>query len=529
MAGLSLADELSDIDNVCIITKEALKDSATSYAQGGIAAALGEMDLPEQHFQDTLQAGAGLCDEDAVRILCHEGVECIHAIIEGGMPFTKDREGKLHMGREAGHSESRVLHVDDQTGKAIVKFLFKKILEKKNIIIYENTIAIDLITEHHINKNKKASKCYGVYTLDSQTGEIKTFLADYICLATGGIGQVYSVTTNPEVSTGDGIAMAYRAGCRVRNMEFTQFHPTALYYTHNPAFLLTEALRGFGATLTLQGGERFMPKHHPKAELAPRDIVARTIDLELKKTGEKFVYLNVFHKAESEIRRFFPSIYHKLQNDFKLDITKEPIPVAPAAHYLCGGIMVDLGSRSDLDFLYAMGECASTGVHGANRLASNSILEALVFSNRAAISIQNDFSQGRHKQKQEMFSCIPQWDELNTKAVSERVMISHDSEAIKKIMQDYVGIVRSNLKLRRAIKHIDIIYEEIIQFYYKAKLSQELIELRNIAATAHLVIRSALQRKESRGLHYNIDYPENRETSRKDTIIIPKISKFTHH
>ena len=526
VAGLALADELSNIDSTCIITKQSLKESATSYAQGGIAAALGEMDLPERHLRDTLEAGAGLCDEQAVKILCYEGIKRTQAIIEGGMPFTKDPEGKLHMVREAGHSDSRILHVNDQTGKTVVDFLYKKVSDKKNITIFENTIAVDLITEYQIEKDQKASQCYGAYAMDTRTEEIKTFFADYICLATGGVGQVYSVTTNPKVCTGDGIAMAYRAGCRIRNMEFIQFHPTTLYSDRNPAFLITEALRGFEATLTLQSGKKFMAKYHPKEELAPRDIVARAIDFELKKTGEKFVYLNAYHKEESEIKKFFPTIYNKLLKDFKLDITKQPVPVAPAAHYLCGGILVDLNSRSDLDFLYALGECASTGVHGANRLASNSILEALVFAHRAMASIQNDFSQGKHKPKKKKYPHIPEWNELNTKTATERVIISHDNEEIKEIMQDYVGIVRSNLKLSRAIKRIDIIYEEIIQYYCQVKLSQELIELRNIAVTAQLIIRSALKRKESRGLHYNIDYPENRETSREDTIIIPKISKF---
>ena len=526
VAGLSLANRVCEFGSVCVVTKANQRESATLYAQGGIAAGLGKMSLKKNHLEDTLIAGAGLCDESAVQILCHEGPERIQEMIQMGMEFTLDQKGKLDLNREGGHRENRVLHVDDYTGRALVDFFLALVSDKKNIEFYERCFAIDLITEHQINRERKAwgersNRCYGVYVLDTLEKKIFPVIADYVCLATGGAGQVYPITTNPLVSSGDGIAMAYRAGCRVRNMEFIQFHPTALFSDVTPAFLLTEALRGAGACLRLPNGERFMQNHHPNAELAPRDIVARAIDTELKKSGSKHLYLDITHKKADEIKKKFPVIYKKLQDDFKLDITQEQIPIAPAAHYLCGGIMVDTRGRTDISFLYALGENASTGVHGGNRLASNSLLEALVFSKRAAESMLQRFHDKEHTIKTSELSNIPDWHEKKEQFFYTNLMLQHDKEEIQKIMWDYVGIVRSNMKLKRALKRIDIIYEEINAFYRKVRPSQRMVELRNIATVSQLIIRSALKREESRGLHYNIDYPENRDTSRSDTIITP--------
>ena len=530
VAGLSLADQVCEFGSVCVVTKANQRESATLYAQGGIAAGLGKMSLKKNHLEDTLIAGAGLCDESAVQILCHEGPERIQELIQMGMEFTLDQKGKLDLSREGGHRENRVLHVDDYTGRALVDFFLALVSNKKNIKFYERCFAIDLITEHQVDlppnheqklTGKRSNRCYGVYVLDTLEKKIFPVIADYVCLATGGAGQVYPITTNPLISSGDGIAMAYRAGCRVRNMEFIQFHPTALFSDITPAFLLTEALRGAGACLRLPNGERFMQHYHPNAELASRDIVARAIDTELKKSGIKHLYLDITHKKAEEVKKKFPVIHKKLHDDFKLDITQEQIPIAPAAHYLCGGIMVDTQGRTDISFLYALGENASTGVHGGNRLASNSLLEALVFSKRAAESILQRFRHKEHKIKTSALSKIPDWDEKKEQFFYTNVMIQHDKEEIQKIMWDYVGIVRSNMKLKRALKRIDIIYEEINAFYRKVRPSQRMVELRNIATVSQLIIRSALKRKESRGLHYNIDYPENRDTSRSDTIITP--------
>ncbi len=526
IAGLSVANQLSNLGDVCLLTKDNQRESATLYAQGGIAITLDKMNVTKNHLEDTLIAGAGLCDKDSVEILCHEGPDRIQEMIKMGMKFTKNKEGKFDLNREGGHRENRVLHVEDYTGRAIVDFLLKITSAKKNIELYEQYFVIDLITKQQINVNSKIKKkldnhCYGVYLLDIFQKKIFSVTADYICLATGGGGQVYPITTNPLISSGDGIAMAYRAGCRVRNMEFIQFHPTALFTDITPSFLLTEALRGFGAYLRLPNGVRFMEKYHPDKELAPRDIVARAIDTEIKKLDIKYVYLDVTHKDAKKIKNKFPMIYKRLYDDFKLDLTQEQIPVAPAAHYLCGGIMVNTYGQTDISFLYALGENASTGVHGGNRLASNSLLEALVFSHRISQAIHKSFSNGQHLEKKDNYLKIFHHNEQKKNIFDKNIINQYDRKKIQKIMWNYVGIIRSNIKLNQALKHINIIYEKINSFYKKTELNQEIVELKNIATVAQLIIRSALKRKESRGLHYSIDYPENRNTSRADTIITP--------
>jgi len=520
IAGLYFALKAAKLGRVTIVTKDAVDNAATTYAQGGIAAALGSWDNPQKHLADTLTAGAGLCDEQAVDILVREGVTRVQELIDMGMPFTRGGDGKLHFGREGGHNESRVLHTHDHTGRSIESLLLAHLEKEENIQLKSNHCVVELATEHHLKMRKNSQTAFGAYVLDCNSNTIDLITADYTILASGGAGRIYPVTTNPPVSTGDGVALAYRAGCRVRNLEFFQFHPTALAIrgrepASKPAFLITEALRGEGAILkNPKSGRAFMQDYHELRDLAPRDIVARAIDAELKRDGLDFVWLDITHREPDFTKEHFPLIYSTLIQKFNIDMTREPIPVVPAAHYMCGGVLVDYDGQSDLKNLFAIGEVASTGVHGGNRLASNSLLEGLVFAGRAVERIQKNASP---TEKPELMS----WDHTNTKNPEEWVLISHDFKEIRSIMWDYVGIVRSTLRLERALRRIDVIYGEIIDFYNRTVISRDLLELRNLALVAQLTIRSALSRTESRGLHFMTDYAENREPSRNDTILEP--------
>lgn len=510
IAGLFAALKVSQYADVTIVTKKEKTESNTNYAQGGIASVISSTDSFEKHIEDTLIAGAGLCNERIVKLMVEEGPDRINDLIDIGTQFSF-KDGSLDLALEGGHSMPRIIHAKDLTGKEIETALVKKINSLDNIKVIENTLAIELITEHNIYKMKSAvlanRKCYGAFVLDVSTGKVFKILAKAIILATGGVGQVYQHTTNPKIATGDGIAMGYRAGAKIANMEFIQFHPTTLYSASksvlgDQSFLISEAVRGFGGKLLTKDGKEFMSLYDSRKELAPRDIVARAIDSELKISGDDFVLLDISFKKSEEIKNLFPNIY---ENCFKrgIDITKQPIPVVPAAHYSCGGLIVDEFSRSSLNALYAIGEVSMTGVHGANRLASNSLLEAVVFAQRAAINI-NDFIKEKNFSQYD----IPDWDESGTLSADEKVLISHSLNEVKQTMSNYVGIVRSDQRLTRAAKRIHNIYDEIEVFYKTTKVFPELLELRNLISCAHVIIKSALQRKESRGLHYTLNYPE---------------------
>ena len=506
IAGMSFALKVADKGKVALICKTTLDEANTALAQGGVASVTNlEVDNFEKHIEDTMIAGDWLSDPVAVRKVVTEAPDRIRDLINWGVEFDKREDGQFDLHREGGHSEFRILHHADNTGFEIQQSLIKAVRSNPNIDIFENHFAIEIITQHHIGKivtrRTPGITCYGAYVLDQKTGAVDTFLAKITLMATGGVGAVYQTTTNPLVATGDGIAMVYRAKGTVRDMEFIQFHPTALYHPGDrPSFLITEAMRGYGAVLRNLDGEEFMHKYDPRLSLAPRDIVARAIDSEMKQHGHEHVYLDVTHKDPEETKHHFPNIYRKCL-ELGIDITKQYIPVAPAAHYLCGGIAVDTNGESSISHLYAVGECSCTGLHGGNRLASNSLIEAVVYADAAArhsseavghISFRTD---------------VPEWNDEGTRHPEEMVLITQSIKEVNQIMGTYVGIVRSNLRLDRAWNRLDILYEETEKLFKQSKASREICELRNIINVGYLIMRQAKERKESRGLHYTLDYP----------------------
>jgi L-aspartate oxidase len=511
LAGLTVALNLAGRKKVAVITKKALIDGSSDWAQGGIAAVLADDDSVEEHIRDTLTAGAGLCDEKVTRFVVEHGREEIEWLIGQGVPFTKDADSQLgyHLTREGGHSHRRVIHAADATGHAVQMTLCEQVRRHPNITLLENHIAVDLITGKKLGQTD--NRCYGAYVLDKDSGKVETYAARHTVLATGSAGKAYLYTTNPDVATGDGMAMGWRAGCRVANMEFIQFHPTCLYHPHAKSFLITEAVRGEGGILTLPDGTRFMPEHDPRAELATRDIVARAIDFEMKKRGLDCVYLDISHKPADFLKEHFPTIYARCL-ELGIDITRQPIPVVPAAHFSCGGIVTDLAARTDIPNLYAVGEVAFTGLHGANRLASNSLLECLVFGQSAARDIL--------EQPENPIQPLPEWDESRVTDADEEIVISHNWDELRRFMWDYVGIVRTNKRLERAQHRIKLLTEEIDDYYSNFRISNDLIELRNLVLTADLIVQCAMRRRESRGLHYSRDYPEQLAEA-KNTVLTP--------
>lgn len=520
IAGLSFALKAAKYAKVLIITKKEQAESNTNYAQGGIASVTSGDDSYSLHIKDTLDAGAGLCHLDAVEQIVKNGPHLINELIELGVNFSRS-SGKLELGREGGHSRKRIVHAKDLTGREVERALLHNVAINKNITVLEHHTAIDLITEHNIKGKSKAKNisCYGAYVYDELNDDIITVLSSLTVICTGGAGQIYLHTTNPAIATGDGIALGYRAGCDIGNMEFVQFHPTSLYEnkleTNNEqSFLISEALRGAGAILKTRQGEDFMHKYDSRGSLAPRDIVARAIDSEMKKHGDDYVYLDITSLKENEIKNKFPYIYKKCLS-IGINMAKDMIPVVPAAHYMCGGIVSDLNGKTSLGRLYVLGEASMTGVHGANRLASNSLLEALVFADKAAKLCRDEIKSVNLSKN----PAIPEWDSSGTENAEEWVLISQNRNEIKQIMSNYVGIVRSNLRLHRALRRIKLIKSEIETFYKKTRVSRELLELRNMAQISYMVIRSALLRRESRGLHYSTDYPGLKVKYLKDTII----------
>ncbi len=520
IAGLSLALKASQWGRVALVTKRAMHDSATDSAQGGLAVVLSEEDSFEDHIQDTLQAGAGLCREPVVRRVVTEAPARLQDLIQWGVRFSaaetvEPSEQRFELGLEGGHSRRRILHVGDYTGHAIEQVLVDRVRENPRIKTYEFHFAIDLITRRHLGQSKGEDACAGAYVLEVETGEVHTFLAKATALCTGGAGKVYLYTSNPDISTGDGMALAYRAGARLADMEFVQFHPTCLYQPKAKNFLISEALRGEGAILKNRSGERFVKKHDPRGELAPRDIVARAIDAELKRTGDECVFLDISHKGADFIRRRFPRIYQRCAT-FDIDITAQPIPVVPAAHYFCGGVVTDLAGQTSLPRLSAVGETACTGLHGANRLASNSLPEALVFAHAVAQAWQGLKDSDFPLKAQD----VPPWNPGKARNPDEQVVISQVWEEVRRFMWNYVGICRTTKRLERAKRRIELMQNEIQEQYWDFYVTPDLLELRNIAVVADLVIRGALSRKESRGLHYNLDHPDTDDKNwKKDTIL----------
>jgi len=505
IAGLSFALKVAGHGKVCIVTKAKADEGSTKYAQGGIAAVMYTPDTYEKHIKDTMIAGDELSDKNIVRITITESTDRVKELIEWGANFDKNPKGLYDLAKEGGHSEYRVLHHKDNTGNEIERALLEKVKNHPNIEILENHFTVDIITQHHlgieINRRTEGIKCFGAYVLNEENNEIDTYLSKITLIATGGNGNVYNTTTNPVISTGDGIAMVYRAKGKVENMEFVQFHPTSLYNpTEKPSFLITEALRGFGAVLKTQDGQEFMHKYDERASLASRDIVARAIDSEMKINGWDYVYLDARHLDKNKLIENFPTIYAKCLS-IGIDITRDMIPVVPAAHYNCGGIKVDEWGKSTIANLYASGEAASTGLHGANRLASNSLLESLVFSNRASIDALKIFD------KTEYCNEIPDWNAEGMVLNEEMVLITQSLKELQLIMSNYVGIVRSDLRLKRAYNRLNFLYEETEELYNKSILSVELCELRNLINIGYLIVKMAMERKESIGLHYSIDYP----------------------
>lgn len=507
-AGLSLALSLPSETKVAILGKDVLTEGSTYYAQGGISAVIDQTDSIESHVADTLVAGAGLCNEEIVTQVVSKGEEAIQWLMDSGVPFTRNsktpdsnKASDLHLTREGGHSNRRVAHADDASGKAVEETLLQQVQSRNNIDLFEHHIAIDLITTRRLGRTR-ANRCLGAYVLDRQEKEVLTFSAGFTVLATGGASKVYLYTSNPDGASGDGIAMGWRAGCRVANMEFMQFHPTCLYHPHAKSNLITEAVRGEGGRLLLPDGTRFMQNYDERGELAPRDIVARTIDHEMKRLGIDSVFLDISHKPREFILKHFPNVYASCES-FGYDMCKEPVPVVPAAHYTCGGLMVDSDGHTDINRLYAIGETSFTGLHGANRLASNSLLECIVYGKSCAEDIKKNLDT--HLPQID----IPEWDDSRVTDSDERVVINHNWDEVRRFMWDYVGIVRTSKRLARARNRIELLLKEIDEYYINFNVTPDLIELRNLAEVARLIIRSAQNRKESRGLHYTLDYPES--------------------
>lgn len=530
-AGLSLALKTAQFARVAVLSKGTLSQGATYWAQGGIAAVLDENDSIDAHIEDTLDAGAGLCNEDMVRHIVEQSQPAIRWLVEQGVPFTvltgdeagtgaasrplnRDNLKPLHLTQEGGHSHRRIIHATDATGRAVFETLRDRALQTPGITLFENRLAVDLITREKLGGPGKG--CAGAYVYCKEKQKVEVFRARFVILASGGASKAYLYTTNPDSATGDGIAMAWRAGCRVANMEFNQFHPTCLYHPHARSFLITEALRGEGATLELPDGTRFMPAFDERGELAPRDIVARAIDHEMKRLGCDCVYLNITHKPAGFIREHFPTIYSRCL-EYGIDITCDRIPVVPAAHYTCGGVVVDKLGRTDIDHLYAIGETSSTGLHGANRMASNSLLECFVLAFGAAEDIRRQFDASDLP----LPVHIPDWDDSRVTQSQEEIVVAHNWDELRRVMWDYVGIVRSDQRLLRARRRIQLLEHEISYHYRHYVISRDLLELRNLVLVARLIVDSALTRKESRGLHYTLDYPDMLPTA-NDTVLSPQ-------
>jgi len=522
IAGLSFALEAAKSGSVVIVTKKEMAEGATNYAQGGIASVFDPEDSFESHIKDTLESGDGLCHENIVRLVVENGPPRIQELISMGVQFTRqaEDEGSLDLGREGGHSSRRIVHTKDLTGREVERILLKRAEENENIRIYENHMAIDLITKSKMIRRgiitrESSETCWGAYVLDVDKSRVITLLARVTVLSTGGAGKVYRYTSNPDIATGDGVAVGFRAGVKVANMEFVQFHPTCLYHPAAKNFLISEAVRGEGGVLLDKKGNRFMEKYHPLKDLAFRDIVARSIDMELKKSGDECVYLDISHKPADFVRDRFPNIHENCLK-YQIDITKEPIPVVPAAHYMCGGLLTDKYGLSNLDNLYAIGEVACTGLHGANRLASNSLLEALVFARRAVERSARYIVEKR----QQPFPTAPEWDPGSATDSEETVVVSHNWDEIRRFMWNYVGIVRTKKRLERAKRRVAVIQDEIKEYYWDFLVTRDLLELRNLAMVADMIIACALLRKESRGLHYNLDYDsKDDEYWRRDSVI----------
>lgn len=525
VAGLTFAIKVAEFGSVALVTKQSVMDSNTSFAQGGIASVFSKVDSFDLHIQDTLASGDGLCNEDVVDMVVKNGPDRIRELIDFGVHFNikekeQNKDIELDLGREGGHSRKRIVHAQDMTGLEIATVLVKHVKNHDRITLYENHIAIDLITrstrvKRGLVTTTHEDRCLGAYILDTQTSQVKTFFAVATMLSTGGAGKVYLYTSNPDVATGDGIAMGYRAGATLANLEFVQFHPTCLYHPEAKNFLISEAVRGEGAILIDSAGNRFMEKYDPQKDLACRDVVARAIDLELKKSGDDSVFLDISHKNSEFVKDRFPNLYKKCL-EFGIDMTKEPVPVVPAAHYMCGGVVTDMSGKTDINGLYVTGETACTGLHGANRLASNSLVEALVYADKASMQAIKDIKTLNFESE----TAPPSWDEVGTVDSDEAIMVSHNWDEIRRLMWNYVGIVRSDKRLERARRRIENIQKEIEEYYWNFRVSSDLIELRNIATVAEMIVKCAIHRKESRGLHYNIEYPyKDDKRWKKDTVI----------